>query len=381
MALVALGLGWSAGAVAQSKGIYVSGGISAALPRDATIVTNASSTEVEFVPGLSYSIAIGSTLGGNWRAEAELMHRTADIDEISGATNGGGTVTGDALLINGYRDFNIDARLTPYIGAGIGIIRVGFEDVSPIDNSRIDDNDWVAAAQVIAGIGFRINDYIGLFGDYRFFAAAKQDFTAESGATVEGEYREHRLTFGLRWSFSGPAPREDPVRTSAAAQAKRAMAASGKGPVNTAAMTRRALPVTPSRIAAPASPPIAAAAARAPSPLKEPAVVRRFVLFFDWDRATLNDEARATVRDAARASTQLSVTVVQAVGHADRSGPKRYNLSLSRRRAEAVKAELVRLGIHDKDIVIMHRGESDPLVATTDGKREHRNRRVEITLK
>ena len=41
----------------------------------------------------------------------------------------------------------------------------------------------------------------------------------------------------------------------------------------------------------------------------------------------------------------------------------------------------MRLGIPDKDIVILHKGESDPLVATADGKRELRNRRVEIILK
>jgi outer membrane protein OmpA-like peptidoglycan-associated protein len=67
-------------------------------------------------------------------------------------------------------------------------------------------------------------------------------------------------------------------------------------------------------------------------------------------------------------------------GHADRSGSDAYNMALSLRRANAVKDQLVREGIAANQIVVVGRGESQPLVPTADGVREPQNRRVEIVL-
>ena len=67
-------------------------------------------------------------------------------------------------------------------------------------------------------------------------------------------------------------------------------------------------------------------------------------------------------------------------GHADRSGTSRYNQRLSRERADAVRQRLIRLGIGANDIAVFAKGESEPLVATSDGVREPQNRRVEIIL-
>ncbi|WP_139323556.1 OmpA family protein, partial [Roseomonas sp. TAS13] len=64
-----------------------------------------------------------------------------------------------------------------------------------------------------------------------------------------------------------------------------------------------------------------------------------------------------------------------------RSGTPQYNMGLSRRRADAVAAELVRQGIQRSEITVEAFGESRPLVPTADGVREPQNRRVEIVLR
>ncbi|GAV36929.1 outer membrane protein precursor [Roseomonas sp. TAS13] len=56
-------------------------------------------------------------------------------------------------------------------------------------------------------------------------------------------------------------------------------------------------------------------------------------------------------------------------------------MGLSRRRADAVAAELVRQGIQRSEITVEAFGESRPLVPTADGVREPQNRRVEIVLR
>jgi len=67
-------------------------------------------------------------------------------------------------------------------------------------------------------------------------------------------------------------------------------------------------------------------------------------------------------------------------GHTDRSGSDQYNMGLSQRRADAVRAYLAGHGIPDGVMTTQAFGESRPLVETADGVREPQNRRVEITF-
>lgn len=119
----------------------------------------------------------------------------------------------------------------------------------------------------------------------------------------------------------------------------------------------------------------------AAAPVVAPAVdLRRFVVFFDWDRSNITAQAAQTIRQAADAYRAGNNTRITASGHTDRSGSDQYNMGLSLRRANAVKAELVRDGVPAANIVVLGRGETMPLVQTADGVREPQNRRVEIVL-
>jgi OmpA-OmpF porin, OOP family len=65
-------------------------------------------------------------------------------------------------------------------------------------------------------------------------------------------------------------------------------------------------------------------------------------IYFDSDKAVIKPESRPTLEQIAKLLTgqpQLSVFIV---GHTDNQGNFDYNLDLSRRRAEAIAAELVR---------------------------------------
>ena len=55
-------------------------------------------------------------------------------------------------------------------------------------------------------------------------------------------------------------------------------------------------------------------------------------------------------------------------------------MRLSQRRAEAIKAELVKNGVPANEISVVAKGESQPLVPTADGVREPQNRRVQIVF-
>ena len=105
-----------------------------------------------------------------------------------------------------------------------------------------------------------------------------------------------------------------------------------------------------------------------------------FMVFFDWDRSNLSDQALNTIRQAAAAFKSKGNARITATGHTDTSGPESYNMALSLRRANAVKDALVREGVPAAAIAVIGRGEANPLVPTGDGVREPQNRRVEIVI-
>ena len=125
--------------------------------------------------------------------------------------------------------------------------------------------------------------------------------------------------------------------------------------------------------------PIPAPAAPPPAP-KAAVVPDRYLVFFDWNKATLTAEARRVIGDAAQAYKASGKATIVATGYTDLSGSPAYNQKLSVRRADAVKAELVRLGVPATAITAIGRGESNPLVPTADGVREPQNRRTEIQI-
>jgi OmpA-OmpF porin, OOP family len=120
----------------------------------------------------------------------------------------------------------------------------------------------------------------------------------------------------------------------------------------------------------------------APAPAPAPAAVAppSFMVFFDWDRSNLSDQALGTIKQAANAYKTKGNARVTATGHTDTSGAEAYNMALSLRRANAVKDALVREGVPATAISVVGRGEAGLLVKTADGVREPQNRRVEILI-
>ena len=104
----------------------------------------------------------------------------------------------------------------------------------------------------------------------------------------------------------------------------------------------------------------------------------RYWVFFAWNRADLPPDGRKVVEEAAQSFLRTGSARISLVGSADRTGSPAYNEKLSARRADAVRAELVRLGVPADAIAIRAEGENAPIVATAAGVREPLNRYVAI---
>ena len=293
--------------------------------------------------GWGFGNGVRVELEGNWRSN-DLGH-----GNLPPGASASGQETKYGVMANVLFDMDIGSPYVfPYLGAGAGAawVHKSTNVVRPgLISASIDETPGANFAyQAIAGAAFPIPHVPGLSvtAEFRFFA-------------LTGERK-------VTGTLSAPAY---PV-------AAYGVTTSGNNNFDGLLGLRYAFNVAPPPVPAPAPAPVAAPA---------PAPARSYLVFFDWDSAVLTERARQIVAEAAQNATRVQVTRIEVSGHADRTGTPQYNLVLSRRRAEAVAAELVRLGVGKQAIDIQAFGETKPLVATAEGVREAQNRRVEIVLR
>jgi outer membrane protein OmpA-like peptidoglycan-associated protein len=230
-----------------------------------------------------------------------------------------------SVMANVLYDFNAGGVIVPYIGAGAGVAFINSSLLGATSNST------QFAYQAMIGVGYNIDPQFRINLEGRYYGTTSPNFTysGNSGGTpfsVTGSPQNNNVSIlaSLQFRFGAP----------------------------------------------PAPPPPPPPMAQAPS----------YMVFFDWDRSNLSQQALNTIKQAADAFKATGKARIVATGHADRSGPEDYNMALSLRRANAVKDALVRDGVPPMAISVIGKGETQPLVPTPDGVREPQNRRVEIVL-
>jgi outer membrane protein OmpA-like peptidoglycan-associated protein/opacity protein-like surface antigen len=333
--------------------------------------------------------SIGYGFSNNMRVELGIGYSQNRVTRLNNGTiNGLGTdplglsYVGDekklSFMANVFYDFNtlskeLGVPVTPYAGVGVGVTRVDWGGVTrsgggemfgpppavqgtvQVITNAFYSTDTVLSVQGIVGAAYQVPGVPGLAltADFRMFALP-QGFSQHSVLTLTfrpgtgaiapvlkgpqaysnwGEEFDYNFVVGLRYSFGAPPP-------------------------------AAAAPPAPIAAAVPASP-----------------AARSYMVFFDWDKATLTDRAKQIVSEAATNSTKVQYTRIEVNGYTDTSGTPTYNQGLSVRRAQAVSAELVRDGVPASSIAISGFGETHLLVPTGAGVREPQNRRVEIIIK
>jgi OmpA-OmpF porin, OOP family len=105
-----------------------------------------------------------------------------------------------------------------------------------------------------------------------------------------------------------------------------------------------------------------------------------FLVFFDWDKYNITPEGEKIIELAAQQYKAGGSVKLQVNGYTDTTGSFAYNQRLSERRANAVAARMVALGVARSDMAVAGHSFNDLRVPTPPGVREPQNRRVEIVF-
>ena len=144
-------------------------------------------------------------------------------------------------------------------------------------------------------------------------------------------------------------------------------------------------PAAPAAPPAPPAPPAAPAAAPAPRTLSEDEIFAAASIadiqkefrdsFFDLDSSSIREDARAALTANANYMKRRPSVRVTVEGHCDERGTAEYNLGLGDRRANAVKAYLVELGVPATNVTVVSKGKEAPFCTDKNEACWQQNRR------
>jgi len=323
--------------------------------------------------GFAGVLSLGWGFGNGLRAEIEGNYRNNHSSGFSNGTVGGGLANGGTTeqkfggMANVLYDFNgLTPWFVPYLGAGVGYVGINEKWHASNALGFTSPAGVAAAGQTFApgAVGVAGQSTKGVFAYQAILGAAFPLPQIMPGLAFTAEYRFFG-TSGNR-TYSGTAAAISTTGVAFTAPAAIRLGSSYNHSVLVG--LRYNFGVAPPPPPAPAAVP-----AQAPA--------RSYLVFFDWDKATLTDRARQIIRDAADNSTKVQYTRIEVNGYTDTSGTPRYNQGLSVRRAQAVAAELVKDGVPRNAISIQGFGDTHLLVPTGPGVREPQNRRVEIIIR
>lgn len=119
----------------------------------------------------------------------------------------------------------------------------------------------------------------------------------------------------------------------------------------------------------------------APAPGPKPVAVKvtyQAESLFDFDKSVVKPAGQRALNDLVTKTANIKLEVFIVVGHTDSVGTDTYNQKLGLRRAEAVKAYLVKQGIETNRVYTESKGESKPVADNKTREGRAQNRRVEI---
>lgn len=192
---------------AQAENWYLGGSVGYNNTSGQTSEGEGRLVETEFDDGFVTSSFVGYKFDNSFRAEASFDWRKNDGESLSfNGTDRPFTAKGAesySLMLTGFYDFEIDAPVTPYVGAGAGFSRIDNEFLyGPV---TFEDRDTVFAWQVAAGLSMPVTDKIDAFIDSRYFSGASPEFVrtspADNGVVLESEYDNFSVSVGYRWNF------------------------------------------------------------------------------------------------------------------------------------------------------------------------------------
>jgi outer membrane protein len=300
----------------------------------------------------------------NWSTELVLTYPQSQNVTVSGTPIG--TFKHLPPILTAKYDFLPDQDFQPYVGAGINVTSISDVNLAVPGVGELKLNSTSVGPALQAGFDYKLQDHWYLNADVKW-AKIGSDLYLAGGPRVSTVHIDPYLFgIGIGYRFGG----HELV----------AVAAPPPPPVS-------APPPPP-------PPPAAAAAPPPPPPCQAPAgfkvdenchIIEQSVIVravdFEFNLSRLTAPSLQTLDEVAGALLTQPELNVEIQGHTDSIGSVAYNLNLSQRRAEAVKAYLISKGVRASVLTAKGYGKARPIVSNDSAEGRAQNRRVVFEIR
>jgi outer membrane protein OmpA-like peptidoglycan-associated protein len=114
--------------------------------------------------------------------------------------------------------------------------------------------------------------------------------------------------------------------------------------------------------------------------LKEKKLLQMNNLFFEYNKATLLKSSFSELDRVIYLLKNYPIDLVEVAGHSDSVGNEEYNISLSDKRAQAVRDYIIKKGIGKDKLVSKGYGKHEPIASNETEEGRKQNRRVELRI-
>lgn len=101
---------------------------------------------------------------------------------------------------------------------------------------------------------------------------------------------------------------------------------------------------------------------------------------FEVNKATISEKSHTTIENIATVLKKNTAVHVEIAGHTDNTGNETHNLTLSQKRVDSVKQQLVNSGVDASRLKAIGYGQTEPLVSNDTQENRRLNRRVEFKV-
>jgi len=283
-------------------------------------------------------IQVGKDMSDRFSLEGLLGYH--DIDGFSG----------QELLeigVNAILKFRPDSMFSPYAIGGLGYLRAdaGLPDFGGVP----DAGTTSSSATATAGLGLQVN-----FSDSPWSLRAEYRLRYAFDSTG---LMDQVGSIGIQYSFGGGSDSSIPVAATSAPEPAAYQDSDHDG-------------VTDDRDRCPGT---LAGAKVDLNGCEIPEVIDLKNIYFGFDSDVLHPASKRLLDHSASILSRHPDLQLEIAGFADISGPERYNMGLSQRRAEAVSAFLEKAGVNPANLTVRGYGESNSATHAA-------NRRVELRI-
>ncbi len=165
-----------------------------------------------YADGYAVAAYLGWTLTEGIRFEVEGGFRSADIESVTVITGdgiiylGGETVAvgsdvqAATVMGNFYYDADIfEGAFVPWVGVGAGAAHIEYNITDPLAYFDGNDETWIFAWQLMAGVTFPISDGVSMTASYHYFQTEDFDRAGNTGELFKTDLTQQTIDLGVQF--------------------------------------------------------------------------------------------------------------------------------------------------------------------------------------